>query len=137
MEWQLLGYNTYPFSVDPISAETIGLFTGHQEEVSLAQSVLHDQNVRLIIEGARGVGTTSFANYLKFSAQKKKLYLAPRDEVSVEKALEPRKPFKRLLFQQSLENWRLAMKVRLKTTKYLKKPKHYHTACQRHTIILV
>jgi len=47
--------------------------------------VLHDDNVRLVIEGARGVGTTSFANYLKFSAQKKKLYLAPRDEVSVEK----------------------------------------------------
>lgn len=85
MDWQLLGYKSYPFSVDPISGETIDLFTGHDQEVSLCESVLHDQNVRLIIEGARGVGTTSFANYLKFSAQKNKLYLAPRDEVSVEK----------------------------------------------------
>ncbi len=85
MEWQLLGYKTYPFSVDPISAETINLFTGHQKEVAMCRSVLNDKNVRLVIEGSRGVGTTSFANYLKFSAQKKKLYLAPRDEVSVEK----------------------------------------------------
>ncbi len=85
MEWQLLGYKKYPFSVDPILAETIELFTGHEQEVLLCQSVLQDKNVRLIIEGARGVGTTSFANYLKFSAQEKKLYLAPRDEVSVEK----------------------------------------------------
>jgi len=85
MEWELFGYQTYPFSVKPISAETIELFTGHQQEVSLFQSVLQDQNVRLVIEGPRGVGTTSFANYLKFSAQDKKLYLAPRCEVSVEK----------------------------------------------------
>jgi len=85
MEWQLLGYKEYPFSVDPISADTIDLFTGHQKEVSLCENVLLDKNVRLIIEGARGVGTTSIANYLKFSAQKKGLYLAPRDEVSVEK----------------------------------------------------
>ena len=85
MDWQLLGYKSYPFSVDPISCETIDLFTGHDQEVSLCESVLHDQNIRLIIEGARGVGTTSFANYLKFSAQKNKLYLAPRAEVSVEK----------------------------------------------------
>lgn len=85
MEWQLLGYKDYPFSVDPISTETINLFTGHHKEVSLCESVLHDKNVRLVIEGSRGVGTTSIANYLKFSAQKKKLYLAPRDEVSVEK----------------------------------------------------
>lgn len=85
MEWQLLGYKDYPFSVDPISTETINLFTGHHKEVSLCESVLQDKNVRLVIEGSRGVGTTSIANYLKFSAQKKKLYLAPRDEVSVEK----------------------------------------------------
>ncbi len=85
MEWQLLGFKTYPFSVEPISAETIELFTGHEPEASLCKSVLQDQNVRLIIEGARGVGTTSFANFIKFSVQKKKMYLAPRDEVSVER----------------------------------------------------
>ena len=45
MEWQLLGYKNYPFSVEPISAETIELFTGHQDEAALCQSVLQDQNV--------------------------------------------------------------------------------------------
>jgi len=85
MEWRLLGYKDYPFSVDPISAETINLFTGYQKEISFCESVLQDKNIRLVIEGSRGVGTTSFANYLKLSSQKKKLYLSPRDEVSVEK----------------------------------------------------
>ncbi len=85
MDWELLGYKEYPFSVNPISMNTLELFTGHAEEIRICQNILNDKNIRLVIEGARGVGTTSFANYLKFSAQKKRLYFAPRDEVSVEK----------------------------------------------------
>lgn len=85
MEWELLGYKDYPFSVNPIAMHTLELFTGHREEMRICQNILSDRNVRLVIEGARGVGTTSFANYLKFSAQKKRQYFAPRDEVSVEK----------------------------------------------------
>ncbi|MBB72074.1 MAG: hypothetical protein CMF50_06715 [Legionellales bacterium] len=84
MDWAFFGYKHYPFSVNPITMKTLELFTGHDEEVQLCQNVLHDNNVRLVVEGARGVGTTSFANYLKFRAQEKKLYLAPRVEVSVE-----------------------------------------------------
>lgn len=84
MDWELLGFKQYPFSVDPIKAGTIDLFTGHESEIKLFKNILKDVNVRLVIEGARGVGTTSFANYLKFTAQHEKLYLAPRDEVSVE-----------------------------------------------------
>jgi hypothetical protein len=37
----------------------------------------------MIIEGRRGVGTTSFANFLRFTTQKKKLYLTPRNEIRV------------------------------------------------------
>src|SRR3990167_8466648 len=85
MEWELLGYTHYPFSVNPISMNTLDLFTGHQKEIVVGQNYLGDKNVRLVIEGARGVGTTSFSNYLKFSAQQKKHYFAPRDEVSVQK----------------------------------------------------
>lgn len=85
MEWELLGYVHYPFSVNPISMSTLELFTGHQKEIAIGLNCLSDKNIRLIIEGSRGVGTTSFANYLKFSAQTKKHYLAPRDEVSVQK----------------------------------------------------
>ena len=85
MDWELLGFTQYPFSVDPIKTETIDLFTGHHEEINLFNDILKDVNVRLVIEGARGVGTTSFANVVKFRAQTNQCYLAPRDEVSVEK----------------------------------------------------
>lgn len=85
MDWELLGFKQYPFSVQPIKSETTDLFTGYDSEIKLFKNILKDKNIRLVIEGARGVGTTSFANYLKFSAQANKLYLAPRDEVSVEK----------------------------------------------------
>ncbi len=84
MDWEILGFKCYPFSVNPISMKTIDLFTGHDKAVDICKNMLTDNNLRIIIEGSRGVGTTSFANYLKFSVQKKKLYLAPRVEVSVE-----------------------------------------------------
>jgi hypothetical protein len=84
MDWEFLGFKHYPFSVNPISMKTLDLFIGHGKEVQVCKNMLSDNNLRLIIEGARGVGTTSFANYVKFSAQAKKLYLAPRVEASVE-----------------------------------------------------
>jgi DNA-binding transcriptional ArsR family regulator len=84
MEWQLLGYKEYPFSINPISINTVGLFTGHEKEIGVCRNILKDKNIRLIIEGARGVGTTSFANYLKFSPQNKHHYFTPREEISVE-----------------------------------------------------
>jgi DNA-binding transcriptional ArsR family regulator len=85
MQWELLGYKDYPFSIHPIEMDTLELFTGHHKEIQICQNILDDNNVRIVIEGARGVGTTSFANFLKFSCQERKTYLAPRDEVSVEK----------------------------------------------------
>ena len=54
MNWELLGFKQNPFSVDPIKAETIDLFTGHESEVNIFNNVLKDINVRLVIEGARG-----------------------------------------------------------------------------------
>lgn len=84
MDWELLGFKHYPFSVNPISIKTLDLFTGHDKEIQICKNMLSDNNLRIIIEGTRGVGTTSFANYIKFSAQAKKLYLAPRVEASVE-----------------------------------------------------
>lgn len=84
MDWELLGFKHYPFSVNPISLKTMELFTGHGKEVQICKNLLSDNNVRLIVEGSRGVGTTSFANYLKFSSQAEMLYLAPRVEASVE-----------------------------------------------------
>ena len=71
--------------MNPISSKTICLFTGHTEEIRVCNNILQDKNIRLVIEGARGVGTTSFANYLKFSAQKEKLFFSPQEEISVER----------------------------------------------------
>jgi hypothetical protein len=45
---------------------------------------LSEKNVLIVIEGARGIGTTSFANYLRFSAQFKGVYFTPKNEIRVE-----------------------------------------------------
>lgn len=84
MQWEALGFKENPFSTEPISQETIELYTGHCEEAALCLDVLDQKNVLMIIEGARGVGTTSFANYLRFSAQVKKSYFTPRNEIGVQ-----------------------------------------------------
>lgn len=84
MQWESLGFKANPFRTDPITQTTLSLYTGHKAEITSCQRVLHEKNVVLIIEGASGVGTTSFANYLRFSAQEKKDYFSPRNEMRVE-----------------------------------------------------
>ncbi len=83
MQWESLGFKDNPFNTDPIIQSTITLYTGHQQEVKVCQNVLHERNVLMVIEGARGVGTTSFANFLRFSAQSKKEYFTPSNEIRV------------------------------------------------------
>lgn len=84
MEWQTFGFKDDPLKTSPITKSTLALFTGHTEEVRVCMDVLTGSNVRIVIEGARGVGTTSFGNYLRFSAEKKKLYFTPKTEIKVE-----------------------------------------------------
>lgn len=84
MEWQAFGFTDDPLKTSPITKSTLALFTGHDNEVRVCANVLTGSNVRLVIEGARGVGTTSFANYLRFSAEDKRLYFTPRTEIKVE-----------------------------------------------------
>src|SRR5579864_9686211 len=84
MEWQAFGFKDDPLNTSPIVKSTLMLFTGHKEEMRLCTSVLTGNNVRIVIEGARGVCTTSFANYLRFNAEAKKLYFTPRTEIKVE-----------------------------------------------------
>lgn len=84
MEWQTFGFKDDPLKTSPITKTTLELFTGHSEEIRICMDVLTGSNVRVVIEGARGVGTTSFANYLRFSAEAKKMYLTPRTEIKVE-----------------------------------------------------
>lgn len=84
MQWQSLGFKSDPLSTDPIFMETLKLYTGHDQEIDLCLNVLSEGNRRVVVEGARGVGTTSFANFLRFSLQEKKLLLTPRNEIRVD-----------------------------------------------------
>ena len=84
MDWQSFGFKNDPLKTSPITQETLALFTGHGEEVQICKNVLTGSNVRVVVEGARGVGTTSFANYIRFCAEAKKIYLTPRSEIKVE-----------------------------------------------------
>ena len=84
MEWQTFGFKDDPLKTSPITKSTLELFTGHNEEIRICTNILTGSNVRIVIEGARGVGTTSFANYLRFNAEKKKIYLTPKTESKVE-----------------------------------------------------
>jgi len=84
MNWQSLGFKDDPLKTTPITDETLQLYIGHDDKVKACQQVLTSSNVRIVIEGARGVGTTSFANYLRFTAQNNKLYFTTKNEIKVE-----------------------------------------------------
>ena len=84
MDWQTFGFKDDPLKTSPVTKNNLELFTGHAEEVKICMKVLTGSNVRIVIEGARGVGTTSFANFLRFTVEEKKLYLTPITEIKVE-----------------------------------------------------
>lgn len=84
MQWQALGFTSDPLSTDPISEQTLALYTGHEQELQTCFNVLSNKNVRIVIEGARGVGTTSFANVLRFNLQHQKQFFTPTNEIRVE-----------------------------------------------------
>jgi len=84
MDWEGLGFRDSPLDTDPIKQKTLSLYVGHAEKIRICSNVLAGKNINLIIEGARGVGTTSFANLMRFHAQEKKLYFTPPKEIRVE-----------------------------------------------------
>jgi len=84
VKWQSLGFKEDPLSTEPIFIETLALYTGHDKEIKTCLNVLSDVNRRVVIEGKRGVGTTSFANYVRFSLQTEKLLFTPRNEIRVD-----------------------------------------------------
>jgi len=56
-----------PFTLDPISLETLEWFVGRDAELALCSKLLLSKSL-LIVEGGLGVGTTSFANKVRFSS---------------------------------------------------------------------
>ncbi|MCX7123652.1 MAG: hypothetical protein NTV32_08340 [Gammaproteobacteria bacterium] len=85
MQWESLGFSANPLSTDPIKQATLPLYVGQAEEITRCLNVLSNRNATLIIEGSRGVGTTSFANSVRFRLQNQKMYLTPQNEIRVEK----------------------------------------------------
>ena len=83
MHWESLGFSDNPFNTDPIVQSTLDLYTGHKQTIKVCQNVLRERNVLMVVEGARGVGTTSFANFLRFSSQANKEYFTPSNEIRV------------------------------------------------------
>lgn len=84
MEWQTFGFKDDPLKTSPITKSTLELFTGHCEQIKVCMNVLKGSNERIVIEGSRGVGTTSFSNYLRFKSEEKKIYFTPHTEIKVE-----------------------------------------------------
>ena len=75
MKWESLGFKDNPFNTDPIVQATISLYAGQKRAIKVCQNVLYERNVLFIIEGSRGVGTTSFGNFLRFQLKHKKITL--------------------------------------------------------------
>lgn len=83
MQWDALGFSDNPFNTDPIRQSTLDLYVGRDKSVAICKNVLAEKNVLLVIEGARGIGTTSFGNYLRFNSQAQKKYFTPSNEIRV------------------------------------------------------
>src|SRR3990167_8801609 len=84
MQWESMGFKDEPFKTQPITAYTLELYTGNSEKIKNSQFALHSNNMVMVIEGMRGVGTTSFGNYLRFKAQEERKYFTPTSEIRVE-----------------------------------------------------
>lgn len=84
MQWESLGFKDEPFKTEPITAHTLDLYTGNEEKIKQCQFALRSNNNLMVIEGERGMGTTSFANYLRFKSQSMKHHFTPTSEIRVE-----------------------------------------------------
>jgi DNA-binding CsgD family transcriptional regulator len=84
MQWESMGFKDDPFKTQPITAYTLELYTGNIDKVKNSQFALHSSNIVMVIEGLRGVGTTSFGNFLRFKAQEERKYFTPTSEIKVE-----------------------------------------------------
>lgn len=83
MQWESLGFSGNPFDTDPIRQNTLNLYVGRDKAIQSCKNALSEKNALLVIEGERGIGTTSFGNFLRFNAQNQKKYLTPVNEIRV------------------------------------------------------
>ncbi|MBU1487536.1 hypothetical protein KKH56_05765 [bacterium] len=83
INWERWGFKGNPYNQDPIHEFELDLFVGREKELKMCQAGLATENARIVIEGSRGVGTTSLGNYLRYTLLKKKDYWTPIVEIAV------------------------------------------------------
>lgn len=84
MQWESMGFKDNPFKTQPITAYTLDLYTGNRDKIKNSRFALHSNNIVMVIGGERGVGTTSFGNFLRFNAQKEHKYFTSTSEIRIE-----------------------------------------------------
>jgi len=81
--WEKWGLKDNPYSQNPIGENSMNLFVGRKKEIAICKNSMLTSNSRIVIEGGRGVWTTSLANYIRYALDKKDDYLTPNAEISV------------------------------------------------------
>ncbi len=81
--WEKWHLKDNPYSSNPVTESSLDLFVGRSKEITLCGNGLASFNSRIVIEGGRGVGTTSLANYVKYTLAKSGGYLTTDLEISV------------------------------------------------------
>ncbi|MDI6708620.1 MAG: hypothetical protein QME47_06025, partial [Candidatus Thermoplasmatota archaeon] len=71
-----------PYTTEPITEETLELFVGREEWIKRCSALLDTKSI-IVIEGDRGVGTTSFGNYVRFKQKERKINYTTKRELSV------------------------------------------------------
>lgn len=76
------GLASNPYTTTPINFETLSFFVGRKEERKQCLSTLTSKSI-MVIEGSRGVGTTSLGNFVRFTHQLKNKIFTPTNEISI------------------------------------------------------
>jgi hypothetical protein len=84
MQWESMGFKDEPFKTQPITAYTLELYTGNEDKIKNIQFALQSNNIVMVIEGARGVGTTSMGNFIRFRAHEECKYFTLTSEIRIE-----------------------------------------------------
>ena len=129
MQWESIGFKTDPFKTEPITENTLELYTGNRQKIKSCQFALKSKDVIIVIEGNRGVGTTSFANYLRFNAKKSKDYFTPTNEIGVEPNWNTE-----TLLAAIISN--IVMELELYHHRAIKNDKHFHEAHMECNVVM-
>lgn len=81
-DFERWGLRGNPYTTSPIDKQNLDLFVGREDYIKVASRVIDEKSI-LVVEGNRGVGTTSFSNYLRFTKESRGNVLTPLREISV------------------------------------------------------